>query len=124
MAVTPLEYAGPARRLAVAGAAIEVAAVEVMRHRLSERVGRPYHDGKAHKLGRIASALTATGGVVAAVAGRRSREAAIAAGALITVGAVLERFSVFTAGSQSAADPQATTGPQRERLRATGRAGA
>jgi formate-dependent nitrite reductase membrane component NrfD len=124
MLLTPLEHSGPARRLAVAGAAIEVAAVEVMRHRLSERVRRPYHEGKAHKLGRVASSLTAAGGAIAAVAGRRSRPAAIAAGAMITVGAVLERFSVFTAGSQSAADPQATTGPQRERLRATGRAGA
>jgi formate-dependent nitrite reductase membrane component NrfD len=115
MALTPVKHAAPARRLAVAGAAIEVAAVEVMRRRLPGRVGRPYHEGRAHALGRVASALTGTGAVVAVAAGKR-RRGAIAAGALITTGAVLERWSVFTAGSQSAADPQATTGPQRERL--------
>jgi hypothetical protein len=124
MLATPVRHAAPARRLTLAGAAVEVAAVELMRQRLPEPVRRPYHEGPAHVLGRAACTLTLAGGVVTAVAAGRSRRAAAAAGALITAGAVLERWSVFTAGSQSAADPQATTRPQRERIAAGATAGA
>jgi hypothetical protein len=119
MVSTPVAHAGPARRLAVLGAGVELAAVEVMRHRLPSRVGRPYREGPAHTLGRVASGVTAAGAALAVARGRR-RGAAIAAGALLTAGAVLERWSVFKAGAQSAADPVATTGPQRERLEARG----
>jgi hypothetical protein len=43
--------------------------------------------------------------------------AAVAGGALVTVGAIAERFTVFRAGARSAARPQDTVEPQRERLR-------
>jgi hypothetical protein len=48
-------------------------------------------------------------------AAARSRPAAVAAGLLMTAGAVLERWSVFKAGVQSATDPAATVVPQRGR---------
>ena len=42
--------------------------------------------------------------------------AAIAGGALLSAGALAERWTVFKAGSASAARPQDTIGPQRDRL--------
>jgi len=60
---------------------------------------------------------------VTALAGRRSRLAAIAGGSLVLAGAVLERWSVFRAGFQSARDPKYTVIPQRERLREREEAG-
>jgi Polysulphide reductase, NrfD len=122
MLVTPPGAAGPARRLAVGGAAVELAAILVMERRLGDPVGRPFREGKAQRLGRLAKALTLGGGAAAAVAGR-DRRGALAAGAALTAGAVLERWSVFVAGSQSAADPQATTVPQREAIEAGERRG-
>jgi hypothetical protein len=116
MALTPLRAAAPARRLAVAGAAAELAAVEVMERRLHPRVARAYREGAAHRLGVGAKVLLLAGGAVSAAAGGRSRPAAVAGAACITAGAVLERWSVFRAGFQSAADPGATIEPQRERL--------
>jgi DMSO reductase anchor subunit len=115
MAFAPPRHAGPARRVALGGAAVELAAVTVMEHRLGERVGKPYHEGKAALLGRAAKGLTLAGGAVTAVAGR-SRARGRGAAALLTAGAVLERWSVFVAGSQSAVDPRATVDPQRERI--------
>jgi hypothetical protein len=116
IALTPVEHAAPARRLAVAGAAVELAAAQLMERRLDERVGRPYHEGASQALGRLAKALTLAGAIAAAAAAGRSRRAAVGSGALLTAGAVLERWSVFRAGSQSAADPRATADPQRRRL--------
>jgi hypothetical protein len=52
--------------------------------------------------------------VLMAVAGRR-RARAIFAGSLLAAGAWCERFAVYHAGKQSAADPLATSIPQRSR---------
>jgi formate-dependent nitrite reductase membrane component NrfD len=122
MMVTPPAAAGAARRLAIAGAAAELATTVVMERRLRGRVGRPYHEGKAQALGRLAQAFTLAGGVAAAVAGRE-RRGALGAGAALTAGALCERWSVFVAGSQSAVDPQAVTVPQREAIEAGERRG-
>jgi formate-dependent nitrite reductase membrane component NrfD len=119
IALTPPELAGPARRLAVAGAVAELIAVEAMERRLHPRVARAYHEGAARGLGRLAKALLAAGAVATAARAQRSRPAALAGAACIAAGALLERWSVFRAGFQSAADPGATIEPQRERRRAT-----
>jgi hypothetical protein len=50
-----------------------------------------------------------------AVAGGRSRAAAVAGGLLLNCGALLTRWSVYKAGFQSARDPRHTIAPQRER---------
>jgi hypothetical protein len=113
IAFTPVEAAGPGRRLAVLGAALEVAASRRMHHRLGAVAG-PYEHGHAGRLGRGAEACTAAGALLVLAAGRR-RPAAVAAGALLCTGSLLTRLSVFRAGFESAADPAATVGPQRLR---------
>lgn len=108
-------HAGPARRLAVGGAAIAVGGALVMERSLGQ-VGEPYRKGAAGKLSRAAGTLSLAGAGLIATAGRRSRAAAIAGGAVLTVGIVAERWAVFRAGFQSAADPRYTVGPQRARV--------
>jgi hypothetical protein len=113
--LTPPATAGPARRLAVAGAVAELVSVRAMERRLGE-LAEPYHEGRAGRLTRAAATCAALGGATLALWGRRRRPAAVAGGALLLTGAVLERFAVFEAGRQSARDPKYTVGPQRARL--------
>jgi hypothetical protein len=110
MALTPVDAAAPARRLAVLGAGLEVAAARAM----EARVAGPYEHGRAGQMAKAAEAFTAAGALLVLAAGRR-RPAAVAAGALLCAGSILTRFSVFRAGFESAADPAATIGPQRLR---------
>ncbi|HEY1595164.1 MAG TPA: NrfD/PsrC family molybdoenzyme membrane anchor subunit [Thermoleophilaceae bacterium] len=112
---TGLGSAAPARRLAVGGALAAVGAAFVMERSLGE-IGEPYHEQAAGKLTRAAGALNLAGAALIAARGRRSRKAAIAGGALITAGVIAERWAVFRAGFQSAADPKYTVGPQRARV--------
>jgi hypothetical protein len=107
----------PARRLALAGAAGELAATAVMERRLGE-LGEPYHEGAAGRFVKAAKVLTAAGAGMMAGAGRR--RAGVAAGAALMLGGALAtRWAVYKAGFQSAADPKYVVGPQRAR---TGRA--
>lgn len=122
MALVPPAHAGPARRLAVLGAAADLAASR----RMEDGMGlsaEPYHEGRAGRLTRGARWLTAGGAVLAALAAGRSRLGAAAAGAALVAGSACTRFAVFHAGLQSAADPSYTIVPQRRRLEA-GRRGA
>jgi hypothetical protein len=114
-ALTPPNAAAPARRLAVAGAAAELALVQAMERELGD-LADPYHEGQAGRFGKAAKALSAAGAGLIAAGGRRSRATAIAGGTLLTAGAVCERWSVFRAGFQSAADPNHTVVPQRRRI--------
>jgi hypothetical protein len=108
----PFVFAGSAA--ASAGAAATTAGLTAMEHRLGE-LGEPYREGAAGTLKRAAEALTASGAAVVAGLGRR-RAGAVAGGALLLAGAVCERWSIFRAGFQSAADPKYTVDPQRARL--------
>ena len=117
MVMVPPADAGLARWALVAGALQREVATETMVRNLGE-LGRPLRTGRGGRFraaGRLASgaavALTVT-------AGRRSRTGAVAAGVLGAGGAACERFAVFRAGFDSAADPHATTGPQRARMSA------
>ena len=112
--VTPAASAGPARRLALAGAAFELAAAALMERRLGF-VGEPYREGDSGRLARLAKGLTVGGAVVTALAGRR-RAGAIAGGALLLGGGLAQRWSVYKAGFQSVRDPKYVVRPQRERL--------
>jgi hypothetical protein len=116
---SPARSAGPARRFALAGAVLELAATEVMERRLG-LVGEPYHEGEAGRFSRLAKALTASGAAVTALAGRR-RAGAIAGGALLLGGGIAERWAVYRAGFQSTRDPKYVVRPQRERIRAATR---
>ena len=113
---TPLEDAGPARRLAVGGALMEVGAAQVMERRLGKLLAEPYHQDEAGRYDKLAKALSGVGATVMGFAGRKRRSAAVAGGALILAGAAIERWSVFRAGFQSARDPKYTVMHQRERL--------
>jgi Polysulphide reductase, NrfD len=111
------EEAGPARRLAVLGAAGALGLKEVMQSRLGF-VGEVYEQGEAGRYGRLSKGLTATGAALLAARGRRSWAAAVTGSALVLAGELALRWSVFKAGFQSARDPRYTVIPQRERLAA------
>ncbi len=117
IAVPPAQ-AGPARRLAVGGALVENALFKLMEKRLG-MVGEPYSNGEAGKFKKIAESCTLSGAALLATAGRRSRLAAAAGGALVLAGEAAVRWSVFKAGFQSARDPKYTIQPQRERLQSS-----
>ena len=111
---TPPKQAEPARRFALAGASLELAATKAMERRLGKLLAEPYHIGEASRLAKTAKMLTATGGVLLALAGRR-RPGALAASSLLLGGSICGRWAVFKAGFESARDPKYTVVPQRER---------
>ena len=82
-------------------------------------LAEPYRRGRAGRLARAAKGLTTAGAAIVALRGRRSRATAVVGGAAVLAGAVCLRWAVFEAGKASAADPNYTVAPQRERL-ATG----
>lgn len=113
---TPTAEAGPARRLLIGGAVLEIAASEVMKRRLGE-LAEPYEKEEAGRYEKLATALTMGGAAITALLGRRSRPAAVLGGALTLGGALAKRWSIFKAGFQSARDPKYVVKSQRERLR-------
>jgi hypothetical protein len=115
-ATTLIGGGAPARRLALVGAAGELASTTVMERRLGP-LGEPYHEGAAGNAARAAKALTAAGGMVMAWRGRR-RAGAAAGATLMLAGALATRWSVYKAGFQSAADPKYVVEPQRARMAA------
>jgi len=121
LAAAPAGQAGPARRMAALGAALELGAFRLMKGRLG-LAAEPYERGRPHRLLRAAEALTAGGAALALLSGRvRDRRVALAAGAALLSGSAALRFGVFQAGVDSAEDPKYTVVPQRERLAALGR---
>jgi formate-dependent nitrite reductase membrane component NrfD len=114
----PPREAGPARRLAIGGVALELAAMQAMEKRLGF-VGEVYKEGEAGKFNKIAKACAGGGAALLAWRGKRSRSAAIAGSALIIAGELALRWSVFKAGFQSARDPKYVVIPQRERAKKT-----
>ena len=115
--LTPVETAGPARRLAVGGALAEVGAAELMKRRLGSFLAEPYRMDETKGYDRLATALSVAGAAVMGLAGRRSRAASIAGGVAILAGAALERWAIYKAGFRSSRDPKYTVMPQRERRR-------
>jgi formate-dependent nitrite reductase membrane component NrfD len=113
--LTPARHAAPARRLAVGAAAAELVVANVMERSLGE-LGEPYRQEQAGIFARVASVLTALGATTIALRARRSRPAAVAGGISLLAGAMAERWSVYRAGFQSAADPKYTIAPQRARV--------
>jgi hypothetical protein len=116
MALTPVDEAGPSRKVALTGVAIELAAM----HRVENGhgiVSEPYHLGKAGTLLRAAKAATVSGAGITALAGR-TRAGSVVGGLLLAAGSLLTRMGVFEAGMASAKDPKYTVIPQRERLEA------
>lgn len=124
-----------ARRMTLAGAVCELAAMRAMHRRLratktgsagAPDLASPYRKGVAGRLSRLAAVTTAAGCALLAAAprlgrpqpgGRRANVASVAAevagSTCALAGAALDRFAVFHAGRASAADPVYTVGPQR-----------
>lgn len=118
-----LAEAGPARRLAVAGALGDYLAVDALEKHLDEvGVLEPLHHGAEGRKMRLSKALTVAGGVVTLVAGR-SRAGAVVGGLALAAASALTRFAVVEAGIESAKDPRWTVEPQRRRLEARRAAG-
>jgi Polysulphide reductase, NrfD len=109
----PAETA-PARRLALAGAAAELAATQTIETRLG-LLGEPYRQGRAGVLLRISRALTVAG-TLGALLGGRSRLLSALSGAALLAGSAATRFGIYQAGVASMRDPRHTVIPQRQRL--------
>jgi hypothetical protein len=118
MVFTPSAQNGPARRMAIGGAAIELTAAELMKHRLG-MIAEPYEQGRPGLLMKTARAMTA-GSVALSLIGGRSRAISVLAGASYVAASLVTRFGVFEAGIASAKDPKYTVVPQKERLAARG----
>jgi formate-dependent nitrite reductase membrane component NrfD len=109
--------AAPARRLAAAGAVVEL----VMEHRMEGSMGlaaETVRSGKAARLMTLSKQLTAAGALGSLTIARRSRLGALVSGAALLAGSAYTRFGIFEAGQESARDPKYTVVPQRERLNA------
>lgn len=119
MIAAPLDQAGSARLLAAAGAAAELGFAKQMERRLGE-VGKTYQENKAGRYMRAAGLVTSAGAVGGLLWGGRSRSLARFAGAALMLGSALTRWGIFHGGLESAANPEHTVGPQRERLRTSG----
>lgn len=119
MLLAPAAETGPARQMAVAGAALELTASRVMGQRMGV-AAEAYATGKAHRFRQLSEALT-VGGAVGAVIGRHRAVTAVS-GAALLLGSALQRFAVFEAGVESTRDPKYVVVPQRERLDAGQRA--
>ena len=120
MLASPVSEAGPARRLAVGGAVLELA----VERRMEAAMGitaEPLHAGRAGTLMKASKALTAAGALGTVLVGSRSRAGAMASGAALLAGSACLRFGVFEAGQASARDPKYTVVPQRERVEREGR---
>ena len=114
MLLAPVSESGPARRMAVAGAGLEVVASRLLQQRLGLSA-EAYTTGKAHRLRKWSEVLT-VGGALGAVVSGRNRSAAAVSGLALLAGSALQRFGVFEAGVESTRDPKYVVVPQRERL--------
>jgi hypothetical protein len=114
MVLTRTAENGPARRLAIAGAAVELAGAEVLKRRLG-LVAEPYKQGTPGWLMSTARTMTA-GSAALSLLGGRSRSVAVVAGASYVAASLLTRFGIYEAGMASARDPKYTVIPQRQRM--------
>jgi len=117
---TGVEHAAPARRMAVGGAMVALAAERRMERSMGLSA-ETLHSGKAKWLLDASRGLTVAGALGTVVFAGRNRSAARLCGAALVAGSVCTRFAVFQAGQESARDPRYTVVPQRERLEQAGR---
>jgi formate-dependent nitrite reductase membrane component NrfD len=107
--------ASPARRLAIIGAATEAISMEISKKSMG-KIAEPYETGTAGKLQRATMACAGAGAALSIYAeARRNRRAGVVGSVLMLAGSMFGRWMVFKAGFQSAAAPQYTVEPQRER---------
>jgi len=122
MVTTPVDEAGPARKLAVLGVLGDLAATKLMERRMDPVVAEPLHHGNPGRMLRWSERLVMAGGLGTLIGGRNRGIAALSGLALATASA-LTRFGVFEAGKESTRDPRYTIEPQKRRLAARRAAG-
>jgi hypothetical protein len=122
MVLAPVSEAGPARRLAVGGALLELGVEGAMEGSMGI-TAEPLHQGTGGKLMRASKTLTALG-ALGSLFGRRSRALSALSGACLVAGSACTRFGIFEAGQASARDPKYTIVPQRQRIERGESAGA
>jgi hypothetical protein len=110
----PCAQAGPARRLAVLGAAAEITSAQLLTRRIG-MAAEPYRSGRIG-LGLRGSEVATACALGLAFIGRRHRAATALAGLTLLAASATTRFAIFSAGRASARDPKYTVVPQRERL--------
>jgi formate-dependent nitrite reductase membrane component NrfD len=115
LVTSPTDETGPARRMAVAGAAVELVAMNQLERNLGETLAEPLKNGRAGRLLKASKVLTIAGAVTASLFGR-NRAAATLGGLALMAGSACTRFGIFEAGQESAKDPRYTVEPQRARL--------
>ena len=120
--LAPRRENAPAWRMAVLGGVGELVVGRLYEWRLQRAgVKQALNTGTAGDRMKLAKALTAGGVVGATLLGRRSRLAAVAAGAALVASSAFTRFGIFAAGMESAEDPRYTVEPQLARLRERGK---
>jgi hypothetical protein len=112
----PLREQGPARRLAIIGSGVELAAKKLLERRLGDEA-EPYLTGRANTVLRAGEILT-VGGLAGAALSRRSRIGSALSGLMLVTASALTRYGIFEAGMASARDPKYTVVPQRKRQQA------
>ena len=122
MITTPVAEAGPARTLAVLGAAVETVATKALHRNMDPTVAETLHHGSAGRMLKASEILTVAGGLGALMAGKH-RAVAVASGVSLLAASALTRFGIFEAGIHSAKDPKYTIEPQKRRLAARRAAG-
>lgn len=118
MVAAPVAEAGPARRMGVLGAGVELALVERMERRVG-MVGEVYSQGRSGALLRASRTALVAGSLGALLAPRLDRwgrAVQVVSGLALNAGAALTRFGIYEGGVASAKDPKYTVVPQRERL--------
>ncbi|HVL98760.1 MAG TPA: NrfD/PsrC family molybdoenzyme membrane anchor subunit [Egibacteraceae bacterium] len=109
----------PARRLALAGAVIELGAEEVMERRLGS-LAEPYHEGDAGRWAKLAKSCTAAGTALVAAGGANRLPLRRLGAVALLAGSFCQRWAVYRAGFQGTADPKYVVTTQRRRLAETG----
>ena len=109
---------GPAERLAVIGAGMELLAARSVRHNLG-MLSEPYTTGRPGRLLHAGEVLTSLG-VAGALLGRRSRAVRVLSGLGLLTAAAVTRFGIFEGGVASTEDPRYVVVPQRGRLAGRG----
>ena len=122
MVTTPVAEAGPARLLAAAGVAGDVASMHLMKESMHPLEREPLETGTPGKLLTWAERLAIAGGI-GTLLGGRSRVIAAASGAALLTASALTRFGVLNAGLESVKDPRRVIEPQKARLAARRAAG-
>jgi hypothetical protein len=110
------DEAGPARRLALIGALLEAGSMEDSKKSMGF-VAEAYKTGAAGTFEKATMACAGGGGALLLAAEVTGSRRLGRLGSLLAIaGSMLGRWMVFKGGLQSAAAPQYTVKPQRERL--------